>query len=114
MARGKTDDAESLSRAFYDYWRYHQRQFPSSLDQLEAYLRKPLTGTNEFEMIYPQTPIGLTNFPTQIVAVIRERQAWQAASGRWTRVYGMLTVPPRIVESDDNFQSWEKEHVIPP
>jgi len=114
---GKSKDAELLSRAFWAYYREHQFQFPSNLDQLASYLlrnRESLTGTNEFEMIYAGTPAGLTNFPTQIVAVLRERQAWLAPSGRRARVYGMLTVPPRIVETDDNFQSWEAEHIIPP
>jgi hypothetical protein len=117
MTAGKRNDAELLSRAFWTYYRDHQYQFPSNLDQLAAYLLEKqqfLTGTNEFEMIYVGTPAGLTNFPTQIVAVIRERQAWLAPSGRWARVYGMLTVPPRIVESDDNFAAWEVEHIIPP
>jgi hypothetical protein len=72
-----------------------------------------LTGTNEFELIYPGPQDGLTNFPTQMLAVIREQQPWQAPSGRWARVYGMLTVPPRVVETDDNFQSWEADHIIP-
>lgn len=117
MTAGKEKDAANLSRAFWDFYRKHQEQFPSSLDQLGPYLEAEhisLTGTNEFEMIYPGPQDGLTNYPTQMLAVIRERQVWQAPSGRWARVYGMLTAPPRIVETDDNFQSWEAEHIIPP
>jgi hypothetical protein len=115
MAAGKKKDATNLSNAFYDYYRKHQGQFPSNLDQLSPYLAEnhlSLTGTNEFEMIYPGPQDLLTNFPTQMLAVVRERHAWLAPSGRWTRVYGMLTVPPRVVESDDNFQSWEAEHIF--
>jgi type II secretory pathway pseudopilin PulG len=117
IAAGKKQDAENLHSAFWDYYRKHQEQFPSSLDQLRPYLeeqhRTP-TGTNEFEMIYAGPQDGLTNFPTQMLAVLRERQPWRAPSGRWARVYGMLTVPPRIVETEDDFQSWEAEHVIAP
>ncbi|PYI87947.1 MAG: hypothetical protein DME26_04530, partial [Verrucomicrobia bacterium] len=117
MTAGRDKDATILSQAFYDYYRKHQGQFPSSLDQLAPYLAEQhlsLTGTNEFEMIYAGPQDGLTNFPTQMLAVLRERQTWQAPSGRRARVYGMLTVPPRIVETDDNFQSWEAEHIVPP
>jgi hypothetical protein len=117
MAAGKESDASILSRAFYDYYRTHQGQFPSSMDQLAPFLAEnqlSLTGTNQFDLIYPGPQDGLTNFPTQMLAVIREQQPWLAPSGRWARVYGMLTIPPRIVETDDNFQSWESEHVIPP
>jgi hypothetical protein len=117
MSAGKRQDAEILSKAFYDYYRTHENQFPSSLDQLAQYLAEnnlTLTGTNDFELIYPWPQEDLTNFPTQMLAVIREQQAWQAPSGRWARVYGMLTVPPRVVEADDNFQSYEAQHVFMP
>lgn len=117
LSAGKEQDAEKLHWAFWDYYLKHHEQFPSSLDQLRPYLEErhiALTGTNAFELIYPGPQDGLTNFPTQMLAVLRERQPWRAPSGRWARVYGMLTVPPRVVESDDDFQSWEAEHIIPP
>jgi hypothetical protein len=101
-----------MSQAFYRYYRSHEERFPSSLSELGPD-HLSLTGTNDFELIYAATPSGLTNFPTQLVAVLRERQPWVAPSGKWARVYGILTLPPRTVETDDNFQSWEAEHVIP-
>jgi hypothetical protein len=110
---GKEKDASALSQAFYSYYRSHEERFPSSLNELDPD-HLSLTGMNEFELLYPATPAGLTNFPTQMVAVLRERRPWLAPSGKWARVYGMLTLPPRTVETDDNFQSWEAEHVIPP
>jgi hypothetical protein len=109
---GKVKDASALSDAFYRYYRSHEERFPSSLNELDPD-HLSLTGTNEFELLYPATPPGLTNFPTQMVAVLRERQPWLAPSGKWARVYGVLTLPPRTVETDDNFQSWEAEYVIP-
>jgi len=115
MSGDREKDARILTQAFWDYYRKHQDQFPSSLDQLAPYLAEnhlSLTGTNEFDLIYPGPQNGLTNFPTQTLAVIRERQPWLAPSGRQARVYGMLTIPPRVVETDDNFQSWEAEHVF--
>ncbi len=116
IAAGKEQDAENLHWAFWGYYSKHHEQFPSSLDDLRPYLEQnhaTLTGTNDFELIYPGPQDGLTNFPTQMLAVIRERQPWRAPSGRWARVYSMLTIPPRIVETDDDFQEWESEHVIP-
>ncbi len=108
---GKEQDASALSRAFYHYYTSHEDRFPSSLSELDPD-HLSLTGTNEFELIYPATPAGLTNFPSRMVAVLRERQPWLAPSGKWARVYGMLNSGHWTVETDDNFQSWEAD-VIP-
>jgi hypothetical protein len=113
VVAGKEKDASALSDAFYRYYTSHEDRFPSGLNELDPD-HLSLTGTNEFELLYPATPAALTNFPTQMVAVFRERQPWLAPSGKWARVYGGLTFPPRTVETDDNFQSWEAEHIIPP
>jgi hypothetical protein len=110
---GKVKDASALSDAFYRYYRSHEERFPSSLSELEPD-HLSLTGTNEFELIYAATPSGLTNFPTRMVAVLRERQPWLAPSGRWATVYGILTSGCWTVETDDNFQSWEANVILTP
>jgi len=110
---GKVKDAEALSKAFYLYCRSHEDRFPSSLNELDPD-HLSLTGTNEFELIYPATPSGITNFPTRMVAVLRERQPWLAPSGKRARVYGMLNGGFWTVETDDNFQSWEADVIPPP
>jgi hypothetical protein len=114
-AGGKPKDAVILGSIFLKYARTHQGQFPSSFDQVTPLLKEPgLTGTNEFEIVYHGSLDQLTNAPLQSVAVIRDRQSWQAPSGKMAKVYGMLGGVGQIVESDDNFQAWEAEHIIPP
>jgi len=117
MVAGKIKDASSLSEAIEHYLANHQDQFPSSLDQLAPYLHKKhlsLTGTNEFGLVYTGTYARSTNIPVQGVAVFRERQAWLAPSGKWARLYVTADGHRHIVESDDNFQAWEAEHIFPP
>jgi len=69
---------------------------------------------SEFEMVYQGSYNELTNVPWQEVALIRERQAWPTPSGKWARIYVTANGEVKVVESDDNFQSWEAEHIIPP
>ena len=73
-----------------------------------------MTGTSKFEMVYQGSYNELTNVPWQEVALIRERQAWPTPSGKWARIYVTANGEVKVVESDDNFQSWEAEHLIPP
>lgn len=68
----------------------------------------------EFEIVYQGSYNELTNVPWQAVALIRERQAWPTPGGKWARVYVMAGGAIEIVESEDNFQSWEAAHIIPP
>jgi len=69
---------------------------------------------SEFEMVYQGSYNELTNVPWQEVALIRERQAWPTPSGKWARIYVTANGEVKVVESDDNFQSWEAEHIIRP
>jgi len=116
MVAGKIKDASSLSEAIEHYLGDHQDQFPLNLDQLAPYQKEhlSLTGTNEFEIVYTGTSDRFTNIPVQGVAVFRERQAWLAPSGKWARLYVTADGHRHIVESDDNFQAWEEEHIFPP
>jgi uncharacterized protein YdcH (DUF465 family) len=117
LAGGKDRDAMTLGMALQMYASEQQSQIPSSWDQVAPYLRKDnmsLTGTNEFEIVYQGSLDRLKNIPLGSVALIRDRQAWLAPSGKMAKVYGMANGAGLIVESDDNFQSWEAEHIIPP
>jgi hypothetical protein len=67
-----------------------------------------------FEMVYEGSTNELTNVPWQEVALIRERQPWPTPGGKWARIYVTAHGEIEIVESDDNFQSWEAEHIVPP
>jgi hypothetical protein len=117
MAGGKDKDAIILALALGNYAHDHKRRFPSDLDQVAPYLLKEgmsLTGTNQFEIVYQGSLDELKNIPMVSVALIRDRQIWRAPSGKIARVYGMVGGIAQIVESDDNFQAWEAEHIIPP
>jgi hypothetical protein len=117
MAGGAEKDARKLVRAFLTYASDNQDRFPSSLDELAPVMRKEhlsLTGTNELEIVYRGSLGELKNVPLGAVAVVRVRQTWLAPSGKMARVYGMANGSTLIVESDDNFQSWEAEHILPP
>jgi len=115
-AAGKPTDARNLATAFRMYADDHQNQSPSNLDQVAPYLRNgmSLTGTTEFDIVYQGSLDELKHIPLDSVALVRGRQAWLGPSGRIARVYGLADGSGQIVESDDNFQSWEAEHIIPP
>lgn len=116
-AGGKTTDAIRLALGFWNYASDHQDQCPSNLDQIAPYLAKEklsLSGTNQFEIVYQGSRDQLKGLPIGTVAVIRDRQTWVGPDGKMMRVYGMAGGVGQIVASDDNFQSWEAQHIISP
>jgi hypothetical protein len=117
MAAGKIDDAKTFIQVLRKYASEHQGEFPSNFDQVAPYLPKTgvlLTGTNAFDIIFQGSLNDLTNVSLRAAALIREQQAWLTPSGNWARVYGYADGWASIVECDDNFESWETEHIIPP
>jgi len=125
-ATGKLNDARAITEALRKYADEHEGEFPTNLDQVTPYLPKdleadsppwanaPLTGTNDFEIVYQGSRDDLSNIPPRRVALIRERQPWLTPDGKWARVYGYADGAASPVESDDNFQSWDSRHIIPP
>jgi hypothetical protein len=76
--------------------------------------RDPLAGAGDFDLICQGSLNELTNVPLQAVAIVREHEPWQTPEGKWARTYIMAAGKVNIVESDDNFQAWEAEHIIIP
>ena len=125
-ATGKLNDARALTSAFINYANEHHGVFPSSFDQVTSYLPKPLdadseewmnaplTGTNSFEIVFQGSQIDLTNIAPRRVALIREQQPWLTLDGKWARVYGFSDGFASTIASDDNFQSWDALHIVPP
>jgi chorismate mutase len=114
-AGSKHIDARNLTTVIAMYASDHQGQFPSSLEQVASYLRKekmPLSGTNQFDIVYRGSLDDLKGIPRGAVAVIRDRQTWTTPDGKQARVYGLADGTSQIVGSDDDFQSWEAEHII--
>jgi hypothetical protein len=122
---GKLNDARALTAALRRYADEHQGQFPLAVGEVAPYLPKaleadsppwvnaPLTGTNDFEIVYQGSQNDLTNIPPRRVALIRERKPWLTPDGKWARVYGSADGAASTVVSDDNFQSWDAQHIIP-
>ena len=107
--------ARNLRSAFSKYAREHGGDFPSSLDQVLPYFREddPVPHADEFEIVFQGSLRELTNLPLQAVAVAREKEPWPTPGGKWARIYVMADGLPLVVESDDDFQVWESESVIP-
>jgi hypothetical protein len=125
-ATGKLNDARAPTSALNKYANEHQGEFPNSFDQVTPYLSKPLdsdaepwmdsplSGTNRFEIVFQGLQNDLTNLPLRRVALIREQPPWLTPDGKWARVYGFADGLASTVVSDDNFQSWDAQHIIPP
>jgi hypothetical protein len=110
-------EARDAATAFLQYAGDHQQQFPSNLDQIASYLAKEnrtMSGTDQFDILYQGSLDKLDGVPLGAVAVIRSQQTWQGTNGNMTRVYGLADGHSQVVASDDNFQSWEAQHVISP
>jgi hypothetical protein len=123
---GKQNDGRVLASALLQYADQHDGKFPLSFDEVVSYFPKPLTsdsppwkdapltGTNEFEIVYQGSTNDLIYIPGRRVALIRERTPWPTADGQLARVYGYADGSVSTVKSDDNFQSWDAQHLIPP
>jgi len=124
-ACGKLNDARAFTAALRKYAEEHQNEIPSSLEAITDHLPKPpdtdtppwanspITGTNDFEIVFEGSLNDLSNIPPRRVALIRERQPWQTPEGKWARVYGFADGAASTVESDDNFETWNAQHVLP-
>jgi hypothetical protein len=122
---GKLNDARAFTAAMRRYADENEGVFPLSLDQVTSYLPRPLnqnsgswenapvSGTNDFEIVYQGGTNELANIPLRRVALIRERQPWLTPDGKWARTYGFADGNAEIDTSDDNFQSWDALHIIP-
>jgi hypothetical protein len=110
-------DAQNLGHAVHKYAAEHAGEVPTSFDQtapqhfIESY-RVP--NASEYDIVYRGSLNDLTNIPRQAVALVREREPWPTPAGKLGRIYVMANGFVKIVESDDNFQSWEAEYIVPP
>ncbi|MDB6025698.1 MAG: polymerase, sigma-24 subunit, subfamily [Verrucomicrobiales bacterium] len=118
LAGNKPTEARDLASAFTSYARDHDSQCPATLDILNAYMAEqkshPLSGSNHFEIVYHGSLEKLKGIPLQNVAVLREQSSWPGPDGTRTRLYGIADGSSQMVESNDDFKSWEAEHIISP
>jgi hypothetical protein len=121
MAVNRMEDAKVLGIAFESYADDHQKQSPVNIDQLAPYLAeeakkgyRSFSGSNQFEIVYQGSLDQLQGLPWGSVAVVRDQKPWLGPNGKMKRVYGFPDGHSQIVGSDDNFQSYEAQHVIMP
>ena len=107
--------AQELGAAVRKYAREHGGQFPKSFNDAADYLdgKRPLPEAQHFELVFHGATNELNGIPHQAVALIRQRDAWLTPAGKLARIYIMADGLLRIVESEDNFASWETDHIIP-
>lgn len=116
-AGARSRDAMSLIQAVFEYSREHGGRVPTAVDELGTYVQRggnPLSGTNQYELVYEGSMEALSKAPGGAIAILRDRGVWTAPSGKKARVYGMVNGSAQIVESDDDFRSWEAEHLVKP
>lgn len=116
-AGDKTRVALSVGLAMRQYALDHEGLFPTNVKQVATYLRKEqitLGNPSDFEIVYQGSLDALAKVPLSAVAVLRVRPTFVAPSGKQARVYGIADGSSRIVESDDDFKSWEAEHIVQP
>ena len=118
LAGKKPSEALHLASAFAAYAADHDSQSPANLDELNAYMAAQgnprLSGNTQFEIVYHGTLDQLKGIPFDTVAVIREKNHWLGPDGAKFKIYGMANGSSEMVESNDDFKSWEAKHIISP
>jgi RNA polymerase sigma factor (sigma-70 family) len=118
--------AKNASLPLVMYANDHQYQFPTNWDQAAPYFSEALgsdplfrsttdylQAAKEFEIAYQGSQVEIKN-PGSVI-LIRERRAWQTLDGKWAKAYGFADGHGEVhVEPDDNFDAWEKQHMISP
>ena len=120
-------DARNFQYALHRYAEDHNGQLPQQFPDLEPYKwtgERPmagthlgpdtLAGTNYFEMVYHGSLNDLANDPDKgnNIAILRQNAAWPTPDGKWAKVYVTSSRKVFVIESTDNFVSWEAEHLI--
>jgi len=101
--------------AFLRFADAHSDRGPASKEELAKYFPKsdqPPPDPNSYDLLYQGSLDDLKGIPIGTVAVTRSRQVWQRPDGKLVRDYGFLDGHCQSVGSDDNFKSFEAEHVI--
>ena len=112
----KLTAAKLFGQAMRLYSGQNEQQFPTSFDQIIPYLggktNPVVNDLSQFEIIFQGTTTNLPS-PGSII-VIREKEAWQTADGKWARAYGFADAHSEIqYAANGDFTVWEKEHMAP-
>ncbi len=115
-AMAKLNYSKHWVYAFQEFARKNQGQFPTNLDHALPFLPEKSKAhaigiADQFEIVYRGSRNVLTN--GRNVIVLREKQPFQFADGRWGKVYGFGDGHSEIhSEADGNFTPYEEQHTI--
>jgi RNA polymerase sigma factor (sigma-70 family) len=114
IAMAKMEDAKNTAADLYMYAMNNQGQFPTNFDQVSAYTNQfPISGTNDFEIVYQGTRDAITNLGS--VIVVQEAQPWQTYDGKWAKVYGFVDGHSELrVSPNGDFSTFEQQHAYQP
>ena len=120
-----------VAAAFFGYAEQHQNQAPTNWDQVVGYFdeweRKGLNPgeampdtmadfsqlTNEFDFVYQGLTTDIAK-PADAI-VVKEKQAWQSAAGKWFKTYGFADGHSQIqAQPPEGFEAYEQNHAPAP
>jgi len=112
-----------LGLAIRQYARNNQDRFPTSFEEAAAFFSDRVRyETNltpaQFEIVYHGKMSDAFNdiyaHPKRAL-LIRERQPWKGADGKWMKVYEALNGRRWTVSLPyDDFEAWEEQRIVPP
>ncbi|HXB58854.1 MAG TPA: sigma-70 family RNA polymerase sigma factor [Candidatus Acidoferrales bacterium] len=114
MFEAKASDAKNMAIDQIYYANDHQGQYPTNVNQLDAYTNRfPVSGTNDFQIVFQGSRSEISN-PANVI-VVQEPDAWPTFDGKWGKVYGFADGHAELhTTADGNFDAFELQHSVPP
>ncbi len=114
LAKAKMADAKNLAICNILYAEHNRGQFPTNLDQIDAYTnRYPVSAIGDFQIVY-QGSVKRIHKPADII-IIQGAQPWHIADGKWAKVYAFADGHAEVqARADNDFRVFELRHSLPP
>jgi RNA polymerase sigma factor (sigma-70 family) len=114
MFEAKASDAKNMAIDQIYYANDHQGQYPTNVNQLDAYTNRfPVSGTNDFQIVFQGSRSEISN-PANVI-VVQEPDAWPTFDGKWGKIYGFADGHAELhTTADGNFDAFELQHSVPP
>jgi hypothetical protein len=119
----KIDYMSSLGFAIREYTRNNHDRYPTNFEEAAAFFPDRVRNeTNltpaQFEIVYHGNQLDAYNdtyaHPKRIL-LIREREPWKDADGKWMKVYEAINGRRWTVSLPyDDFEAWEEQRIVPP
>lgn len=109
---GRLKDSRNLAAMLIIYADAHNHQLPENAEDLAPYSKEfPLTGTNQFEIVYHGSLNDIKD-PGETI-IVRDAQPHRTPDNQWSKVYGFADGHSQHrVEPYGHFETYEKEHGI--